>query len=400
MSRLRFILVLAVLVTLLPLQSAVARAEAPARPDWDLVTTGGHFYSQTGDGESSGFVVSNQDGINFWDIFRRFTPKTLGYPITQRFEWNGRVTQVFQRGALQYDRINERVEVVNIFDALAQLDADRWLEANYRIPRMEPDNRLPGGDSFEALMAARLALLDVEPRLADFYYRLPDPVYLLGLPTSHVVDTGDVLSIRLQRGVLQLWTSDVPWARAGEVTMVMGGSIGVQAGLFPDGEQWRAVAAPEPAPLLPPFDESERIDPATVEVPDWGTRWVDVNLSTQRVYAMVDDYPIFWAPVTTGRQGMSTPVGRHRIFSRVFNETMDSTTLGIPRNGPGGWYLPNVYFTQYFFSGGYALHSNYWANPAVFGHTPSSAGCVGMFVKDAEFFWNFASIGTEVYVHY
>ncbi len=395
----RLVLAVALLALLFPLAQYPVHAETPPRPDWDLVETGGHFYSQTGDGESLGFVVSNADDMRFWDIYKRLGVSTLGYPITQRFEWNDRVTQVFQRGALQYDPINERVDVVNLMDALSRLGADAWLAADHRVPAKEPEWALPSGENFESLMTARLALLDEQPKLAEFYYRLPDPVYVLGLPTSRIQETGDSYSIRLQRGVLQLWTADVPWARAGEVTMVQAGSLAVRAGLFPEGGHWRAVAAPEPPPARPPFDENERMDPATVEVPTYGTRWVDVNLSTQRVYAMVDDFPVYWAPVTTGIRNQ-TPLGRHRIFSRVFNETMDSSTLGIPRNGPGGWYLPNVYYTQYFYSGGYALHSNYWANPAVFGNAPSSAGCVGMLVRDAEFFWNFATIGTEVVVHY
>ncbi len=79
---------------------------------------------------------------------------------------------------------------------------------------------------------------------------------------------------------------------------------------------------------------------------------------------------------------------------------MDSSTLGIPSDGPGGWYLEDVYFTQYFAPGGVALHYNYWADRSVFGNRPNSAGCVRMEYDDAAFFWDFADYGTLVRVHY
>jgi lipoprotein-anchoring transpeptidase ErfK/SrfK len=50
--------------------------------------------------------------------------------------------------------------------------------------------------------------------------------------------------------------------------------------------------------------------------------------------------------------------------------------------------------------GGIALHYNYWRSDSYFGNVPSSHGCVGMRYDDAKFFWDFATIGTRVVVHY
>ena len=41
---------------------------------------------------------------------------------------------------------------------------------------------------------------------------------------------------------------------------------------------------------------------------------------------------------------------------------MNSDTIGIPRFGPGGYYLTNVLFTQYFTGDGASLHYNYWSS--------------------------------------
>ena len=126
-----------------------------------------------------------------------------------------------------------------------------------------------------------------------------------------------------------------------------------------------------------------------------GERWIDINLSRQTATAMVGNKPWHTALVTTGREGWDTPTGEFRILSRVYNETMSSR--------PGSseyWYVEGVLFTQYFTTRGHALHLNYWAADAAFGNNPTSHGCIGMRYADAEFFWNFATTGTRVVIHY
>ncbi|MBI4317605.1 MAG: L,D-transpeptidase family protein [Chloroflexi bacterium] len=123
-------------------------------------------------------------------------------------------------------------------------------------------------------------------------------------------------------------------------------------------------------------------------------RWIDVNLSTQTATAYVGNLLVHVAAVTTGRPANPTPTGTFGVFSRVFSETMISTTPGDE------YHMENVLFTQYFLGGGYALHYNYWQPDSVFGNTPTSHGCVGMRYGDAAFFWNFATFGTPVVIHY
>ena len=98
--------------------------------------------------------------------------------------------------------------------------------------------------------------------------------------------------------------------------------------------------------------------------------------------------------------GWETPTGSFSIINRVALETMDSSTIGLPNDAPGGYYVDDVAYTQYFTSAGNALHANYWADPSVFGSYGTSHGCVGMSTADAAFFWDFADYGTPVEVHY
>jgi hypothetical protein len=70
---------------------------------------------------------------------------------------------------------------------------------------------------------------------------------LLGLPTSTVVDLGDFYAVRFQRGVLQQWKRDEPWAKAGEVTAANVGEAAVALGMVP---------AEALAPAAPPATEA------------------------------------------------------------------------------------------------------------------------------------------------
>src|SRR5205814_1367661 len=134
--------------------------------------------------------------------------------------------------------------------------------------------------------------------------------------------------------------------------------------------------APKPAPPPPPAPVYPTVvRPATVGP---GERWIDVNLSRNWVTALEGDTPVRQIPATTGKSGFDTPTGTYQIYSRVFNETMDSLTIGIPRNAAEGYYLKDIYYTQYFADGGIALHSNYWQPTSVFGSYATSHGCVGM----------------------
>lgn len=142
------------------------------------------------------------------------------------------------------------------------------------------------------------------------------------------------------------------------------------------------------------------VDPLVAPEPPatYGGTWVDVNLTHFWAIAYENSTPVYAAIITAGR-GDRTPKGVFEVFSRVYNETMDSATVGFPPGHPEHYYLENVMFTQYFMSGGYALHGNYWTAPASFGRF-SSNGCVGLLNKDAEFFWNWLWFGSVVAIHF
>ena len=68
-----------------------------------------------------------------------------------------------------------------------------------------------------------------------------------------------------------------------------------------------------------------------------GGHWIDVDLTLPaRMTAYADSTPVRSMLPIVGRGPMATPTGTFSIIRRVADETMDSATVSIPRNGPGG----------------------------------------------------------------
>ena len=126
-------------------------------------------------------------------------------------------------------------------------------------------------------------------------------------------------------------------------------------------------------------------NPAPVTGPSSG-KWIDINLSNQTITAFQGQTPVKTAIVATGTWRTPTVVGTYKIYVKY---------RYTPMSGPG-YYLPNVPHTMYFYRG-YAIHGAYWHNN--FG-TPMSHGCVNLSLPDAEWFYNWAPVGTVVKSHY
>jgi hypothetical protein len=157
-----------------------------------------------------------------------------------------------------------------------------------------------------------------------------------------------------------------------------------------DGEVWYRIG------------DDEYVNASGVRLPKgppqrFSGRWIDVDLEEPTLMtAYEDDRIVYTALALHGTVLDKTPTGTHRIVRRVENETMDSSTLGVPRDAPGGYYLRDVLYTQYFTGDGAAIHYNWWSSN--FGY-PGSHGCLGVNLEDARWFWEWASFGTVVNIH-
>jgi hypothetical protein len=126
-------------------------------------------------------------------------------------------------------------------------------------------------------------------------------------------------------------------------------------------------------------------------------QWLDVELTSPAlITAYEDDEPVFTALAIKGKAADQTPEGTYEIVRRVYDETMDSETLGVPREDPQGYYLEHVLYTQYFTDEGDSLHFNYWSSN--FGDE-GSHGCLGLSLEDAAWLWDWADVGTVLNIH-
>jgi lipoprotein-anchoring transpeptidase ErfK/SrfK len=115
-------------------------------------------------------------------------------------------------------------------------------------------------------------------------------------------------------------------------------------------------------------------------------RWIDVDLTNQRVYVFEGKKQLKTFIVSTGTWQHPTVTGQYNIYVKYQYADM---------SGPG-YYLPNVPYVMYFYQG-YGLHGTYWHSN--FG-TPMSHGCVNLRTDDAAWLFDWASVGTLVNVHY
>jgi lipoprotein-anchoring transpeptidase ErfK/SrfK len=139
----------------------------------------------------------------------------------------------------------------------------------------------------------------------------------------------------------------------------------------PTSEYVAPTVAPYTAPQVASYD---------------GEHWIDVDLSQQRVYALSGDTVVNSFVVSTGTWQTPTVTGKYKVWIKLRSSDM---------SGPG-YYLPDVPYVMYFYKG-YGIHGTYWHNN--FG-TPMSHGCVNLTIPDAEWLYNFSSVGTVVNVHY
>jgi L,D-transpeptidase catalytic domain len=127
-------------------------------------------------------------------------------------------------------------------------------------------------------------------------------------------------------------------------------------------------------------------------------RHFQADLQEPAMLAAFENGSPIWATLALkGTDANQTPQGAHRILARVADETMTSERVSppIPRNAPGGYYLEGVLYTQYFADDGSSIHYNYWSHNWGYAGTH---GCLGIDLNEAKFAWEFAGMGTPVYI--
>lgn len=217
-------------------------AKADSSPDYAIPL--GHFYTQTNGSapgtSRAGFSITNEDGIPFWTFYRRLGgPDVLGYPISRRFTWEGMVCQATQRAILHWNPQAKSVQLVNVVDYLSSHGRNDWLKRTHLVPPPLV-NPAEAALSFGEIQAARLKLLEANPAIRAFYYSVPEPVTVFGLPASQVLDMGSFYTIRTQRSAIFQCKAKLPWCEPNQIVVLAAGDVFKEVGYIP-----REAANPE-----------------------------------------------------------------------------------------------------------------------------------------------------------
>ncbi len=126
--------------------------------------------------------------------------------------------------------------------------------------------------------------------------------------------------------------------------------------------------------------------PTVLGVAEPNERYIEVDLSEQKLWAWVGDKLFLETLVSTGLPWWPTPTGEFRVWVKLRATRMEG--------GEGRYYynLPNVPYVLYFENDkipgwrGYGIHGAYWHND--FGATHSH-GCINLPVDAAEklYYW-------------
>lgn len=120
--------------------------------------------------------------------------------------------------------------------------------------------------------------------------------------------------------------------------------------------------------------------------------WIEYNISTYTV-SLYDGKKVSWSTDQTAHGKDSTPTitGLYSVWYKVGEQCMP--------NPPSSEPLCGIHWITYWEKSGYAFHEAWWLNSGNV-RTGLSHGCVNMYKDDAKRVYDWASIGTPVYVHY
>jgi lipoprotein-anchoring transpeptidase ErfK/SrfK len=192
----------------------------------------------------------------------------------------------------------------------------------------------------------------------------PEPVTAqnyTGETTTHIVERGQELGLIARQYAVAI--EDI--VALNEITDPDLLYVGQEL-LIPAGGEYQPSEADAPAP-------STTVGRALV-----------VSITNQRIYAYENGELVRSHLTSTGLPETPTVLGDYSVYVKYVADDM---------SGPD-YFLPQVPYTMYFYQG-YAVHGTYWHNS--FGR-PMSHGCVNLPVDEAEWFFNFASVGTPVRV--
>ncbi len=159
-----------------------------------------------------------------------------------------------------------------------------------------------------------------------------------------------------------------------------------------------AVTAGQPLQTAAPMTTVpyQTITNSTVALPY--AQYIEINLTSQHLWAYQDNKLVYDSPVTSGATGAGFPTVTG-MFSILAKQT-DRHLVGY-QYGPAYNYDVFVQYWMQFYEG-YGLHDASWRNGNFGGqdyYHDGSHGCVNLPLATAAWLYNWSSVGTPVWVH-
>jgi lipoprotein-anchoring transpeptidase ErfK/SrfK len=121
-----------------------------------------------------------------------------------------------------------------------------------------------------------------------------------------------------------------------------------------------------------------------------------VDVRTHRMRVVSGGRTLRVLPVSTGRERYPTTNGVHFVTEKTPVKLMDSSTVGIPRNSPGGYYQRVAWSVRISNSGEF-VHAAPWSTGSQ-GRANVSHGCVNLSTANAAWFYRLTRRGDVVEV--
>ncbi|MFZ2152988.1 MAG: L,D-transpeptidase [Microgenomates group bacterium] len=151
-------------------------------------------------------------------------------------------------------------------------------------------------------------------------------------------------------------------------------------------DQFRPDSIPNPTP--------PQVLGNSIILPSSNSKRIEVDLTTQRLYAYQDNQKIFDYSISSGTWNR-TPNGTFTIWTKIRSQKMSGGSKELGNY----YYLPNVPYIMFFYNDktakkiGYSIHGAYWHNN--FG-VPMSHGCINMRPDESALIYNWAEVGTPI----
>jgi lipoprotein-anchoring transpeptidase ErfK/SrfK len=123
----------------------------------------------------------------------------------------------------------------------------------------------------------------------------------------------------------------------------------------------------------------------------------NVNVTKHAMTVMIGGKLARTIPITAGKDGFTTRSGVKVIMEKYRTKRMDAATIGIKPGDPNYYNISDVQWAQRVTSSGEFVHGAPWSSGSQ-GSANVSHGCVGMSLKDAQWYFNQTLRGDPIIV--